>query len=164
MITPSRNTYSSHGSNSLDQVLIEPLFSFKLAKLGSLLVQTWSTWNLMSWNELTIYRASSLPCLRQAFCHKNKQNDYRKYLIEWFLEAETHIAPTVVTLWARFPLLEPPFVCYIGKSRPSKGQNMFHLKSDVMKTTSYIWKQHLDMFKASILPQEQTKWLQWRFI
>ena len=30
--------------------------------------------------------------------------------VKWLLEAETHIPPMVVTLWARMPLLEPLFV------------------------------------------------------
>ena len=35
------------------------------------------------------------------------------------------------------------------------GQNMVHLKSDIMKIAYYIWDQHHAMFKTSILPQEQ---------
>ena len=30
--------------------------------------------------------------------------------VKWLLEAETHIPPLVLTLWARLPLLEPLFV------------------------------------------------------
>ena len=56
--------------------LLEPPLSFKLAKLGPLMVKIWSTWNLILWKWLTIYRTSTLPCLRPAFCHKKKQNEY----------------------------------------------------------------------------------------
>ena len=75
--------------------LLEPPLFFKLAKLGLLMVQTWSTWNLILWKWLTIYRTGTVPCLRPAFCHKNKQNYYSEYLLKWLLEAETHIALTV---------------------------------------------------------------------
>ena len=64
-----------------------------------------------------------------------------------------------VTLRARSPFLEPPFVLLIGKTRPSYGLNMVHLKSDVMKIAYYIQDQHLAMFKTSILQQKQTKGL-----
>ena len=30
--------------------------------------------------------------------------------LKWLLEAETHIAPMVITIWTRSPLLEPTFV------------------------------------------------------
>ena len=63
----------------------------------------------------------------------------------------------MVTLGARLPLLGPPFVLYIGKTWPSYGPNMVHLKSDIMKITYFIQNQHLAMFKTSILPQVQTK-------
>ena len=49
----------------------------------------------------------------------------------------------VVTLWARLPLLEPPFVLSNGKSWPSYGPTLVQLKSDVMKLTYYIRDQHL---------------------
>ena len=63
----------------------------------------------------------------------------------------------MVTLWARLPLLEPPFVLRIAKTWPSNGPNMGHSKSDFMKIAYKIWDQHLAMFKTSILPQELTK-------
>ena len=63
----------------------------------------------------------------------------------------------VVTLCARYPLLEPFLVLQIGKTWPSYVPNMVHLKSDVMKIAYYIQDQHLAMFKTSILPQELTK-------
>ena len=62
-----------------------------------------------------------------------------------------------VTLLARLPLLEPPFVLYIGKSWPSHDPNMVHLKSNVMKITYYIWDKHLTIFETSILLEERTK-------
>ena len=49
---------------------------------------------------------------------------------DWLLEAETHIAPIVVTLLARLLLLEPPFVLQISKIWPYYGPNMVHLKSE----------------------------------
>ena len=52
----------------------------------------------------------------------------------------------VVTLWARLPLLEPPFVLSNGKSWPSYGPTLVQLKSDVMKLTYYIQDQNLAMF------------------
>ena len=63
----------------------------------------------------------------------------------------------VVTLWARSPLLEPPFVLEISKTLPYYGPNMVNLNSDVLKIAYHIWDQNLFMFKTSILPQEQTK-------
>ena len=80
-----------------------------------------------------------------------------QYLLKQLLEAETHVAPMVVTLCARYPLLEPFLVLQIGKTWPLYGPNMVHLKSDVMKIAYYIQDQHLAMFKTSILPKEQTK-------
>ena len=60
----------------------------------------------------------------------------------------------VVTLWARLPLLKPPFVLQICKTCPSYGPNMVNFKSDVIKISYYIWDQHLAMFKTSMLPQD----------
>ena len=61
----------------------------------------------------------------------------------------------VVTLWARSPLLESSFVLQIGKTWPSYGPNMAHLKSNVMKITYYIGDRKLAMLMTSILQEEQ---------
>ena len=74
-----------------------------------------------------------------------------------YLKQKKLIAPMLVILWARLPLLEPPFVLYVGKTWPTYGPNMVHLKSDDMKITCYIWDLILAMFETNILPQEQTK-------
>ena len=63
----------------------------------------------------------------------------------------------VVTLCARYHLLESFLVLQIGKTWPLYGPNMVHLKSDVMKIAYYIQDQHLTMFKTSIFSQEQKK-------
>ena len=55
----------------------------------------------------------------------------------------------VVTLRTTSPLFEPPFVPKISKTWPSYGPNMVHLKSDVMKRTSYIRHQQLAVLKPA---------------
>ena len=121
MITSSRNTYSSHSGKPLGQVVSPraPFLSFKLEKLGPLMTQTWSTWNLMSWKKLTKYGTSTLPCLRPAFCHKDKQNYYSDYLLD-----------QVASPWALF---------YVSNwQNLALGLSMVHLKSDVKKITYYM--------------------------
>ena len=66
----------------------------------------------------------------------------------------------VVILWAWLPLLQPPFVFYVGKTWPSYCPNMVHFKTYVMKIAYHIRDQNLAMFKTSILSQEQTKLIQ----
>ena len=60
-----------------------------------------------------------ITCLRPVFCCKNKPNHYREYLFQLLLKVETHVAPMVVTLWARLPLLEHSFVLKVAKTGPS---------------------------------------------
>ena len=115
-----------------------------MEKLGLLMTQTWFSWNLMSWKKLTKYGNSTLPCLRPAFCHKDKQNYYSDYLLD-----------QVTSPWALF---------YVSNwQNLALGLSMVHLKSDVRKITYCIWEQHLAMYKTSILPPEHMKILQWSF-
>ena len=51
-----------------------------------------------------------ITCLIPVFGCKNKQNHCSEYLLQLLLKVETHVAPMVVTLWARLPLLEPTLV------------------------------------------------------
>ena len=46
---------------------------------------------------LDMFKTSILP--------QEEKNDYHEYLLILLLEAEANIAPMVVTLWARSPLL-----------------------------------------------------------
>ena len=66
------------------------------------------------------------------------------------------------------PLGQVPSPC--APYCPLNGQNLtilgsikVHLKTDVMKITNQLWDQHLALFKTSIMPQDQTKWLLWIF-
>ena len=96
MIIWSRNTYSSHGGNPMDQVASAwALFyvsNWQNLALGLSMVHLKS-----DVKKITYYMTSTLPGWRSVFCHKNKQNDHSDYLFKWLLEAEKHLAPMVVT-------------------------------------------------------------------
>ena len=86
-----------------------------------------------------------IPCLRPAFCHKNKDNYCMEYLNKWLLEAETHIAPMVLTLWVRLPLLEPPLY-------PLNWQNLALLWSKHGPLEFWCHENNLLYMGPSILP------------
>ena len=59
---------------------LEPPFAFQIGK-------NWPSYGLSMVHmksdvmNITCYMTSNIPCLRPAFCHKNKQNDYSDILL-----------------------------------------------------------------------------------